>query len=128
MNTVDQRILQLRAAKNYSLRTLAPMVGVGFAYLSKIECGKLDFGKFPSASLVQRLAPALDADEEELLRLSHRIPESISKRIFEQPDAFRKLARCDSSTIDRLVENLRLEKLASAYVGKPRQPQLGAKR
>lgn len=113
MNTVDQRILQLRAAKNYSLRTLAPMVGVGFAYLSKIERGKLDFGKFPSASLVQRLAPALDADEEELLRLSHRIPESISKRIFEQPDAFRKRDQCDFSTIDRMVAKLRLEKLES---------------
>lgn len=120
MNTFGKRIRDLRAAKNYSLRTLAPMVGVGFTYLSKIERGKLDFGEFPSANLIQRLASALDADEEELLLLSHKIPESISKRIFEQPEAFRELAHCDSSTIDRLVEHLRLEKMASTHVGKPR--------
>ena len=120
MITFGKRIRDLRAAKNYSLRTLAPIVGVGFTYLSKIERGKLDFGEFPSASLVQRLASALDADEEELLLLSHRIPESISKRILEQPEAFRELAQCDSSTIDRMVENLRVEKLLSQRSRKPK--------
>ena len=120
MNTFGQRIRDLRAAKNYSLRTLAPLVGVGFTYLSKVECGKLDFGEFPSANLIHRLASALDGDEEELLLLSHRIPESISKRIFEQPEAFRELAQCDSSTIERVLENLRLEKSASERAHKPR--------
>jgi transcriptional regulator with XRE-family HTH domain len=77
MSTFGRRIRDLRAAKNYSLRALAPMVGVGFTYLSNVERGKLDFGEFPSASrLIQRLASALDADEEELLLLSHRVPES----------------------------------------------------
>jgi|688.fasta_scaffold448802_2 transcriptional regulator with XRE-family HTH domain len=120
MNTFGLRIRELRAAKNYSLRSLAPIVGVGFTYLSKIERGKLDFGDFPSANLIHRLAAALEADEEELLLLSHRIPESISKRIFEQPEAFRKLAQCDSSTIDRMVENLRLEKSVSQRARNPK--------
>ena len=121
MSTFGQRIRDLRAAKNYSLRTLAPMVGVGFTYLSKVERGKLDFGEFPAASrLIQRLASALDADEEELLLLSHRIPESISKRILEQPDAFRELCQCNSSTIDRMVESLRREKSVSRGTRKPR--------
>ncbi len=72
------------------------MVSVGFTYLPNVERGKLDFGNSPSASLIQRLASALDANEEDLLLLSHKIPASISKRIFEQPETFRELARCDS--------------------------------
>jgi len=120
MNTFGQRIRNLRVSKNYSLRSLAPLVGVGYTYLSKVERGKLDFGEFPSASLIHRLAVALNADEDELLLLSHKIPETISKRIFEQPQAFLELAQCDSSTIDRIVADLRADKLASKLKIKPR--------
>ena len=86
------------------------MVGVGFTCLSKTERGRLDFGEFHSTSLIQRLASSPDGDEDELLR-SHILPESISKQILEHPETFLELAQYDSSTIDRVVENFRLEKL-----------------
>ncbi len=41
MSTFGQRIRELRKSKDYSLRKLAPLVGVGFTYLSKVERGKL---------------------------------------------------------------------------------------
>ncbi len=118
MNTFGRRIRNLRQAKRYSLRALAPLVGVGFTYLSKVERGRLDFGEVPSASLIRRLALALDADEVELMLLAHRIPEAISSRIFEQPEAFRQLAECDAATIDRIVEELRFEE-SPIRVAKP---------
>ncbi|QDV85395.1 helix-turn-helix domain-containing protein [Planctomycetes bacterium TBK1r] len=99
MNVFGERIRDLRRAKGYSLRTLAPMVGVGYSYLSKVENGKLDFGDSPSESLIHRLADTLDGDEDELLLMAGRIPESIARRIFDQPDVFRTLANCDRATL-----------------------------
>lgn len=93
MTTFGQRIRELRQAKQWSLRELAPKVGVGFTYLSKVENGKLDFGDYPSEALIHRLADALDVDEDELLILAGRVPSAIRKRIQERPDAFRMLAR-----------------------------------
>ncbi|MEL7263599.1 MAG: helix-turn-helix transcriptional regulator [Planctomycetota bacterium] len=43
MNEFGERIRELRKANGYSLRRLAPLVDVGFSYLSKVENGKLDF-------------------------------------------------------------------------------------
>ena len=43
MSKFGDRIRELRKAKGYSLRQLAPLVGVGFSYLSKVERGRLDF-------------------------------------------------------------------------------------
>lgn len=79
------------------------MVGVGYSYLSKVECGKLDFGEYPSASLIQRLADELAADEDELMLLAKRIPHSIANRVLEQPDVFLALAKCDADTLAKIV-------------------------
>ncbi|MEL7374120.1 MAG: helix-turn-helix transcriptional regulator, partial [Pseudomonadota bacterium] len=95
MNAFGEKIRELRRAKGYSLRTRAPMVGVGYRYLSKVENGKLDFGESPSEALIHRLAETLDGDENKLLMMAGRIPESISRRILDQPGAFRSLAQCD---------------------------------
>jgi HTH-type transcriptional regulator, competence development regulator len=94
MDKFGDRIRELRKAKGYSLRQLAPLVGVGFSYLSKVERGRLDFEGTASESLVHRLADVLETDEEELLLLAHHIPRSIADKIFENPEVFRQLARC----------------------------------
>ena len=104
MQTFGQRIRELRKAKDLTLRELAPKVGVGFTYLSKVENGKLDFGDYPSEALIHRLADALEADEDELMILADRVPEGIKKRIQERPDAFRVFATLDDNDIDRLLE------------------------
>ncbi len=98
-----KQIRQLRRSKRLSQRALGKQVGVSFAYISKVENGKLDFGDFPSAALIGRLASALDADEEELLLLAEKIPEPIRRRVFERPDAFRQLARLDDKRLDRVL-------------------------
>ncbi|TWT80461.1 Helix-turn-helix domain protein [Planctomycetes bacterium CA13] len=99
MKVFGNKIRELRKFKGYSLRTLAPMVGVGFSYLSKVENSKLDFGDSPSEALIHKLAETLDGDEDELLLMAGRIPKSIARRILEQPDVFRLLAKCDDTTL-----------------------------
>lgn len=104
MNRFGDRVRELRKAKGYSLRTLGPIVNVGYTYLSKVESGKLDFGDYPSSALIARLAEALDADADELLLLAGRIPDSIADRIREQPEVFRVFARCDAEKLTQLKE------------------------
>ena len=104
MNKFGDRIRELRKAKGYSLRRLAPLVGVGFSYLSKVERGRLDFDGTASESLVHRLATVLESDEDELLLLAGRIPESLAERIREQPEVFRLLAQCDAKKFCELTE------------------------
>jgi len=103
MNRFGQRVRQLRLAKGLSLRDLAPKVGVGFTYLSKVETGRLDFGDYPSEALIHRLAEALEADEDELLLLAEKVPEQIRRRVVERPEVFRVLAVCDDDTLDRVM-------------------------
>lgn len=104
MDKFGDRIRELRKAKGYSLRQLAPLVGVGFSYLSKVENSKLDFDGSASESLIHRLADVLDADEEELLLLAHYVPKRITDRIFEQPEVFRTLASLDSNELERVAK------------------------
>lgn len=56
--------------------------------------------------MIQKLAAALDADEEELLLLAEKIPEVIRRRFFERPDAFRQIARLDDRRLDRLLASM----------------------
>jgi transcriptional regulator with XRE-family HTH domain len=100
MNSFGGRVRQLRKTKGLSLRQLAPQVGVGFTYLSKVETGRLDFGEFPSEELIRKLAKALGGDLDELLLLAKKIPEPIRQRVLERPEAFRKLAALDDETLD----------------------------
>lgn len=106
MNHFGQRVRELRRARGLSLRDLAPLVGVGYTYLSKVENGRLDFGDYPSDALIHRLAESLDEDEDELLLLAERIPEEIRLRVLQRPDAFRMLARCDDATLNKMIGKL----------------------
>lgn len=104
--TFGERIRELRKAKNLTLRDVAKKVKVNFTYISKIENQKLDFGDYPSEDLIRKLAKVLEADEDELLLLAKKIPEDIKKRVIERPDAFRKIAKLDDETLDRLLEEI----------------------
>ena len=103
MVTFGMRVRQLRHAKEWSLRDLAEKVGVGFTYLSRVENERLNFGDYPSDTLIHRLADALDADEGELLLLAKRIPEPVKRRVLQRPDAFLAFASCDDATLDKLM-------------------------
>ena len=101
-----QKIRELRQDRSLSQRELAGKVGVTFTYISKIENEKIDFGDYPSESLISKLAVALSADEDELLLLAEKIPPSIKKRVLERPDVFCRIAGLDDKALDKLVEGL----------------------
>ena len=101
-----QRVRALRQERGLSQRALASKLGVNFTYLSKIENERLDFGEFPSEDLICRIAVALEVDGDELLLLAKKIPEHIRQRVFERPDVFRALARCDDMTLDRVMAQI----------------------
>ena len=101
-----QRVRALRQERGLSQRALAAKLSVNFTYLSKIENERLDFGDYPSEELICKLARALDVDEDELLILAKKIPVAIRERLFERPEVFRALARCDDKTLDRLLTHL----------------------
>lgn len=101
-----ERVRQLRKARNLTLRDLAAKVKVNFTYISKIENQKLSFGEYPSEDLICKLAKVLKSDPDELLLLAEKIPADIKRRVIERPDAFRKLARLDDETLDRLLSEI----------------------
>lgn len=101
--TFGERVRELRKAKNLTLRDVAAKVKVNFTYISKVENQRLSFGEYPSEDLIRKLAKVLEAEEDELLLLAEKIPADIKRRVIERPDAFRKLARLDDETLDRLL-------------------------
>jgi transcriptional regulator with XRE-family HTH domain len=101
-----EKIRQLRKSQNLTQKELGDLVGVGFAYLSKVENERLDFGDYPSEELIRKLSTALAADEDELMLLAKKIPEHIRQRVLERPDAFRKFADLADADIDRLLEEM----------------------
>jgi transcriptional regulator with XRE-family HTH domain len=100
------RIRELRKTRNLSLRALADAVGVSFTYISKIENERLDFGDYPSEDLIRKLAIALTTDEDELLLLAKKVPPDIRERVFERPDAFRKIANLDDKALDKILREI----------------------
>ncbi len=99
-----EKIRELRKSHNLTQKELGDLVGVSFAYVSKVENERLDFGDYPSEELICKLATALDADEDELMFLARKIPEHIRERVFERPDAFRKFANLTDADMDRLLQ------------------------
>ena len=101
-----EKIRQLRKSQNLTQKELGDLVGVGFAYISKVENERLDFGDYPSEELIRKLSTALAADEDELMLLAKKIPEHIRQRVLERPDAFRKFADLADADIDLLLEEM----------------------
>ena len=101
-----EKIRDLRKSQNLTQKELGDLVGVGFAYLSKVENERLDFADYPSQDLICKLAAALGTDEDELMLLAKKIPEHIRQRVFERPDAFRKFADLGDADIDQLLEEM----------------------
>ncbi len=99
-----KRLRELRKEKRYTLRTLADRVGVGFTYLSKIENHKLEEGHCPSEQLIHKLSIELDADEDELLLLAEKVPNSILRRVLARPDVFREFAELRDIELNQLAK------------------------
>jgi len=101
-----EKIRELRKSQNLTQKELGDLVGVTFAYISKVENERLDFADYPSEDLILKLAAAMGADEDELMLLAKKIPDHIRQRVFERPDAFRKFADLADADIDRLLAQM----------------------
>ena len=106
--TFGRKIRELRKAKGLGQRSVAAAVGINFTYLSKIENDKVDFAAFPSEETIRKLAKVLDADVDQLLLMAEKIPDQIRRRVLERPDAFRLIAKLDDTSLDRLVEAIKV--------------------
>ncbi|WP_286762961.1 MULTISPECIES: helix-turn-helix domain-containing protein [Rhodopirellula] len=99
-----KRVKELRLQRNFTQQYLADQMDVSVSYISKVENGKLHFGDYPSEKFIHKLAAELTADEDELLLLADKVPESIRKRIRQRPELFRKLAGCSKRQLDELEQ------------------------
>ena len=104
------RVRELRRLRGLTQQKLAERLDVSLSYVSKVETSRLNAGEYPSESFVFRLAEALDADADELLLLSNRVPQSILKRIQQRPEAFRAFAELDDDSMDQLLGKIRLHR------------------
>lgn len=103
---VGRKIRELRLARRLTLRDLATRIGVGSTYLCKIENQKLPNGRPPSKKLIHKLADELGANEEELLLVAGKFPDSFHERVCERPDVFRAVACMSNRQMDRLLDQL----------------------
>ena len=104
-----ERVRELRLDRELTQRQLAERLGVSFTYISKVENEKLHFGDYPSENFIHKLAEELEADEDELLLLADKVPESIRQRIRERPEAFQALAGLSDRALNRLLAQLSQE-------------------
>lgn len=100
------RVRELRKLRGLTQQKLAERLSVSLSYVSKVENERLNVGDYPSESFVLKLAEALDADANELLLLTDRVPEAILRRIQQRPEAFRLLAGLDDRTLDKVMQTI----------------------
>lgn len=105
-----ERVRTLRESRLLTQNVLAERMGVSVSYISKVENERLHFGDYPSEKFIHKLAAELHADEDELLLLADKVPESMRQRIRERPDAFRAFAMLDDRSMDELLSRSRTKK------------------
>jgi len=101
-----QRVRDLRESHGWTQKQLAERLGVSVSYISKVENSRLHFGDFPSVKFIHKLADELQADEDELLLLSDRVPETLRQRIRERPEVFNAVAELDDRAMDQLLAQI----------------------
>jgi len=94
-----ERIRALRQARSRTQKELAAAAGIDFTYLSKVENGH---GEPPSEETIRRLARELNGEEEELLALAVKVPDSLRVRATTDPKLALLLRRLPSMPSTRL--------------------------
>ncbi len=101
-----RRIRELREQQGFTQKQLAESLDVSVSYISKVENERLHFGDFPSAKFIHKLAEELEADEDELLLLTDRVPDALRQRIVERPEVFNAVADLDDKAMDKLLKQI----------------------
>ena len=106
MDTIGQRIREIRKSRNLTQRELADRVGINFTYLSRVENDRLDDEQTPREETIQRIAKALHTDPDELLLLARRIPDAYRDRILARPGVFRKLLNLSDTELEEMLRQI----------------------
>ncbi len=92
-HSFGQVIKDARKNKGLSQRKLAILIGIDFTYLSKLENNRADYP--PKEEVIRLLAKNLDLNEEELIFLAGRLPQSYEQLLKQHyqimPALFRRL-------------------------------------
>jgi transcriptional regulator with XRE-family HTH domain len=80
MQTLGEKLRELRDANDISLRELAKKIDCSPAHLSDIELGR----RYPSAKILARIARELNVQVEDLEKYDHRPPIGEMKRRAEK--------------------------------------------
>jgi len=102
-----ERVRQLRFQRSLTQQKLAEMLGVSLSYVNKVENERLSSGDYPSEAFVHKLADALEADEDELLLLSDRVPAVIRQRALQCPKEFMFLATLDDALLEKAIQSVK---------------------
>ena len=102
-----ERVRSLRIQQQMTQQTLAKRLCVSMSYISKVERGQLQSGDYPSEKFIRKLSIELDTDEDELLLLADKVPQSIRERIRQRPSLFRRLASLNCEQLDEVEAALK---------------------
>jgi len=80
---------ELREENGVGIKTLAPHLGVGYTYLSKLENGR----SVPSDELIKRIAEYFGCDPDQLYLSADKLPPDLVDVIKRQPIESLRLLR-----------------------------------
>lgn len=93
----------LERDSSFSVRRVAFKIGVGPAFLSRVERG---LEAPPSAAKIVSLANTLHEDPDVLLSLANKIPIDLQEAILKRPQVFAQLIRVLKHKSNRAILNL----------------------
>lgn len=96
---LPNRVRYWRKQRGLTLRQLAPIVGIAFPSLGKIETGKLDLRHY----WMERIAAALDVAPADLLPLGHG---GLTEKERELVETYRELPEANRRVIDGVKDTL----------------------
>jgi len=112
-----ETLQRIRRKKRKTQREVADAIGMDYGYFSRIENDLLDYT--PTRDTVNRMAKALECDEEELMEMlieAKRIDEEIenvAKLAHTRPELrelFRTAAQLSPDRVRQLIEGARLRR------------------
>ena len=107
----SQRVRELREQHGLTQKELAQHLDVSPSYVNKVENERLQFGDYPSAKFIHKLADELNGDEDELLLLADKVPDRLRKRIRERPEIFNAVADLNDKAMDQLMKQISQKKV-----------------
>lgn len=105
LQTFGQRLRELRKSKELTQRQLAKKAGIDFTYLSKIENDQPSYR--PSEEVIRQLAAVLQANADELILLSQKIPAEIQRAMTRNTKAqtfLRSASELSEQDWDRILK------------------------